>query len=74
MTNDTTVLAHLSTKDKSWVISTVKYCQIVDGLLVYADKLMVDPARFRILVPNDPQLQRHFLQAYRDSPMGMHRG
>ena len=74
MTNDTTVLAHLSTKDKSWVISTVKYCQIVDGLLVYADKLMVDPDRFHILVPNDPQLQRHFLQAYRDSPMGMHRG
>ena len=74
MTNDTAVLAHLSTKDKSWVISTAKYCHIVDGLLVYADKLMVNPDRFRILVPNDSQLQRHFLQAYHDSPMGMHRG
>ena len=74
MTNDTAVLAHLSTKDKSWVISTAKYCQIVDGLLVYADKLMVNPDRFRILVPHDSQLQRHFLQAYHDSPMGMHRG
>ena len=74
MTNDTSVLANLSTKDKLWVISTAKYCQIIDGLLVYADKLMVNPERFRILVPNDPQLQRHFLQAYHDSPMGTHCG
>ena len=68
MTNDTSVLTNLSTKDKSWVISTAKYCQIIDDLLVYADKLMVNPERFRILVPNDPQLQRHFLQAYHDTP------
>ena len=46
MTNDTSVLADLSTKDKSWVISTAKYYQIIDGLLVYADKLMVNPGRF----------------------------
>ena len=35
---------------------------------------MVNPDHFRILVPNDSQLQYHFLQAYHDSPMGMHRG
>ena len=35
---------------------------------------MVNPERFRILVPNGPHLQRHFLQAYHDSPMGMHGG
>ena len=51
MTNDTPVLAHLSMKDNSWVISTAKYCQIIDGLLVYADKLIVNPECFRILVP-----------------------
>ena len=74
MTNDTSVLANLSTKDKSWVISTAKYYQIIDGLLVYADRRMVNPERFRILVPNDPKLQRHFLQTYHDSPIGMHHG
>ena len=74
MTNDTSVLVYLSTKDESWVISSAKYCQIIDGLLVYADKLMVNPERFRILVPNDQQLQRHFLQAYHDSYMGIHPG
>ena len=48
MKNDTSVLAHLSTKDKSWVISTAKYCQSIDSLLVYADKRMVNPKLFPV--------------------------
>ena len=30
--------------------------------------------RYCIFVPSDPALQKHFLRAYHDSPMGMHRG
>ena len=35
---------------------------------------MEDPNHYRIMVPNDIQLQRHLLRAYHDSPIGIHRG
>ena len=35
---------------------------------------MEDPDHYRIMVPNDIQLQRHLLRVYHDSPLGMHRG
>ena len=35
---------------------------------------MEDPNHYRIMVPNNIQLQRHLLRAYHDSPIGIHRG
>ena len=35
---------------------------------------MDDAHHYQIFVPSDPDLQKHFLRAYHDSPMGMHRG
>ena len=72
--NDVFVLGGLSKKDQSWVISTAKLSAIIDGLLMYSDEFMDDRDHFRIFVPSDPQLQKHFLCAYHDSLMGMHRG
>ena len=51
-----------------------KRCVIIDGLLIYVDEFMDDAHHYRICVPSDPDLQKHFLRAYHDSPMGMHRG
>ena len=43
--------------------------------LFYSDEFMHDPTHLRIFVPSDSsQLQRHLLQAYHNSPIGMHRG
>ena len=41
---------------------------------MYSDAFMDDCDHFRVFVPSAPQLQKHFLCAYHDSPMGMHRG
>ena len=41
---------------------------------MYVDQFMDDTHHYRIIVPSDPDLQKHFLCAYHDSPMGMHRG
>ena len=35
---------------------------------------MNDPDHLRIFIPSDTTLQRHIIQAYHDSPIGMHRG
>ena len=35
---------------------------------------MENPDHYRIFVPSDSHLQCHFLHAYHDCPMGMHRG
>ena len=35
---------------------------------------MEDPNHYRVMVPNNIQLQRHLIQVYHDSPIGMHRG
>ena len=35
---------------------------------------MDDPFHYRIMVPDDQDLKRHFLTAYHDSLLGMHRG
>ena len=32
---------------------------VIDGLLTCRDELMEDPNHYRIMVPNDIQLQRH---------------
>ena len=71
---DTSVLSSLSRKQRNWVITNAKRTKLVDGLLMYSDEFMDDPHHLRIYVPSDIALQRHLLQAYHDSPMGMHRG
>ena len=72
--NDVSVLAGLLKKGQSWVITTAKHCVIINGLLMYVDEFIDDAHHYRIFVPSDPDLQKHFLRAYHDSPMGMHRG
>ena len=71
---DSPTLTKFPKKVSSWVKTIATNCQVIDGLIMYADKLMDNPGHYRIFVPSDPQLQRHFLHAYHDSPMGMHRG
>ena len=41
---------------------------------MYSDEFMDDHEHHRVFVPSDSQLQKHFLRAYHDSPMGMYRG
>ena len=65
---------HLAKSDQTWVKSTAPRCKIIDDLILYSDVLMDDPSHLRIFVPSDIELQRHLLQAYHDSPIGMHRG
>ena len=72
--NDISVLGDICKKDQSWVISTAKRSTIIDGLLMYVDEFMDNQDRYSIFVPSDPALQKHFLRAYHDSPIGMHRG
>ena len=68
------MLSSLSRKQRNWVITNAKRTKLVDGLLMYSDDFMDDPHHLCIYVPSDIALQRHLLQAYHDSPMGMHRG
>ena len=58
--NDISVLGDLCKKDQSWVISTAKRSTIIDGLSMYADEFMDNQDRYRIFVPSDPALQKHF--------------
>ena len=41
-----------------------KRSAVIDGLVTYRDELMEDPNHYRIVVPNDIQLQRDLLPAY----------
>ena len=68
------ILMKFPKKVSSWVKTVATNCKVIDSVIMYADKLMDNPGHYRIFVPSNPQLQRHFLHAYHDSPMGMHRG
>ena len=57
-----------------WFQRMAKRSAVIDGLLTYRDELIEAPNHYRIMVPNDIQLQRHLSRVYHDSPMGMHRG
>ena len=54
-----------------WFQRMAKRSAVIDGLLTYRDELIEDPNHYRIMVPNDIQLQRHLSRAYHDSPIGM---
>ena len=61
-------------KVRKWVTSIAKRTKLIDGLLFYSDEFMRNPDHLRLFVPSDVKLQRHILQCYHDSPLGMHRG
>ena len=51
-----------------------KRSAVMDSLLMYGDELMEEPNHYRIMLPNDIQLQRHLLRVHHNLPVGMHRG
>ena len=59
-----------------WFQRMAKRSAVIDGLLIitYRDELIEDPNHYRIMVPNDIQLQRHLSRAYHDSPIAINRG
>ena len=57
-----------------WVKQMAMRSAVIDNLLMYRDEFMEDPNHYRIMVPNDIQLQPRLLKEYHDSPVGMHRG
>ena len=61
-------------KQLQWSKQMEKRTAVVESLLIYQNEFMEDPNYYRIMVPNDIQLQRHLLKVYHDSPVGMHRG
>ena len=67
-------IARYDHKVRKWVTSIAKRTKLIDGLLFYSDEFMRNPDHLRLFVPSDVKLQRHILQCYHDSPLGMHRG
>jgi len=70
---DLSAVKNIPKEHLQWVKQMAKR-SAVDSLLMYRDEFMEDPNHYRIMVPNDIQLQRHLLKVYLDSPVGMHRG
>ena len=71
---DMSAIKNIPKEHLQWVKQMAKRSAVVDSLLMYRDEFMEDPNHYRIMVPNDIQLQRHLLKVYHDSPVGMHRG
>ena len=71
---DISALKNIPKEHLQWVKQMAKRSSVIDGLLMYRDEFMEDPDHYRIMVPNDIQLQRHLLRVYHDSLLGMHRG
>ena len=67
-------LSQVDQRVKKWVLAIHKRASVIDGILYYSDEFMQDPTHMRIFVPSDSAMQRHLLQVYHDSPLGMHRG
>ena len=72
--HDISAIKNIPKEHLQWVKQMAKRSAVIDGLLLYRDELMEDPNHYRVMVPNDIQLQRHLIQVYHDSPIGMHRG
>ena len=51
-----------------------KRSAVMDSLLMYGDEFTEDPKNYRIMLPNDIQLQRHLFRVHHNLPVGMHRG
>ena len=72
--HDISAIKNISKEHLQWVKQMAKRSAVIDGLIMYRDELMEDPNHYRVMAPNDIQLQRHLIQVYHDSPIGMHRG
>lgn len=72
--HDISAIKNIPKEHLQWVKQMAKRSAVIDGLLLYRDELMEDPNHYRVMVPNNIQLQRHLIQVYHDSPIGMHRG
>ena len=70
---DMSAIKNIPKEHLQWVKQMAKRSAVVDSLLMYRDEFIEDPNHYRIMVPNDIQLQRHLLNVYHDSPVGMHR-
>jgi len=69
MFNPNKVFLHLSTLQRNtWFQRMAKRSAVNDGLLTYRDELMEDPNHYRIMVPNDIQLQRHLSRPFMIHP------
>jgi len=71
---DISSIKNIPNEHLQWVKQMAKRSAVIDHLLMYRDEFTEDPDHYRIMVPNDIQLQRHLLRVYHDSPLGMHRG
>ena len=71
---DMSAIKNIPKEHLQWVTQMAKSSAVVDSLLMYRDEFMEDPSHYRIMVPNDIQLERHLLKVYHDSPVGIHRG
>ena len=70
---DISAIKNIPKQDFQWVKQMAKHSAVVDSLLMYQDEFMEDPNHYRIMAPNDIQLQHHPLKVYHDSPVGTHR-
>ena len=72
--HDISAIKNIPKEHLQWVKQMAKRSAVIDALLLYRDELMEDPNHYRVMVPNNIQFQRHLIQVYHDSPIGMHRG
>ena len=60
---DMSAIKNIPKEHLQWVKQMAKRSAVVDSLLMYRDEFMEDPNHYRIMVPNDIQLQRHLLKS-----------
>ena len=58
---DLSAIKNIPKEHLQWVKQMAKCSAVVDRLLMYRDEFMENPNHYRIMVPNDIQLQRHLL-------------
>ena len=63
---DISSIKNIPKEHLQWVKQMAKRSAVIDSLLMYRDEFMEDPDHYRIMVPNDIQLQRHLLRVYHD--------
>jgi len=63
---DISSIKNIPKEHLQWVKQMAKRSAVIDSLLMYRDEFIEDPDHYRIMVPNDIQLQRHLLRVYHD--------
>ena len=67
-------LQNVEHKIQKWVLTISNRTRLINGILYYSDEFLHEPDHLRVFVPSNTQLQRHLLQAYHNSAIGMHSG